>query len=120
MFSCNSNSSYKTEYELKQELKELERENPVDKVSAKYSNWKNLVGEMVVEGDCFSSSDLTTFKDVQIRVNFLSNTNTHLGSEKFVIYEYLKPRSSVHFKQKFMVPREVKNVSLEIIDASNI
>ncbi len=110
-------------YELEQKEKELQRKeqrNPRSNISVDYSYWKNLIGEIVVEGDCINKSEVTTFKDVRIKVNLYSKTNTLLGSEIFVEYQYLKPKRKTHFKKKFMVPKQVKKASLEILDAANI
>jgi hypothetical protein len=122
--SNSNNSSYeeqpkpKTEAELKTDLKLTEESNPLKYLSVT-GQWKlNFYNETVIEVDIFNSAALATFKDVKIKVEFLSKTKTVLGTGYFTVYDYIYPSKSVHFKQKFTYYyKESKSISFNLVDA---
>ena len=85
---------------LKLTIEEQEKMAPLTFLSVDGKLWENLIGQTVIEGDITSSATVAHFKDVVLKVNFYTKTGTFLGSEDFVIYEFVKPGQSTYFKIK--------------------
>jgi hypothetical protein len=99
--SNQEHSGQKTEQELKTDLRQTEESNPTKYLSVSGKWWLNFSNSTVIEGDIYSSATLATFKDVNLKVEFLSQTGTILGTDYFTVYQYVSPGRSAHFKQKF-------------------
>jgi hypothetical protein len=67
-----------------------------------------------------SAATVAQFKDVELKVNFYTKTGTFLGSEDFVIYEFVKPGQSTHFKIKSFGPASAEDVKIEISKAVSL
>ena len=108
----------KTQAELKAELRQTEIQHPVSYISTKFSWWKNLVGETVIEGTLTNNATMAPFKDPVLRVTWLSKTNTPMRVSSYPVYEYLGPRQSVPYKLKVHGPRKAESINLAIESAS--
>ncbi|MBO9681636.1 MAG: DUF4339 domain-containing protein [Flavisolibacter sp.] len=126
---ANNNSSYlapfssevqKSPEELKADLAQTEKRNPLNYINGSTAHHKNLIGEMVMNGTLTNSATLAVFKDVTMQADFLSKTNSIIGSRTFVVYEVIKPGQTVPYKQKILVPKDVTDVKLTIMDATSV
>jgi hypothetical protein len=118
-FNCAGKGSPGYE-SLKLTIEEQEKMAPLTFLSVEGKLWENLIGQTVIEGDITSSATVAQFKDVVLKVNFYTKTGTFLGSEDFVIYEFVNPGQSVHFKIKSFGPVSAKEVRIEISKAVSL
>ncbi|MBC6992287.1 hypothetical protein [Hymenobacter sp. BT491] len=116
-YGVESYSRPKTAAELRAELLERERENPTEYLDTSGKYWRNLINELVVEGDVLNTATMAKFKDPEITVNWYSKTGTQIGSKTYTKYEFLRPNHSVHFKYKMYAPSEVVSVAIGVTDA---
>ena len=115
----NPNTTPKTEDELKSDLETTERANPTKYLSVKFT-WKDdfFTTNTIIEGDITNTSSIATFKDMTVEVLFYSKTNTELHKSSFIVYEYSKPGSTVHFKRKLAYNNKtVASISAHVSDA---
>jgi hypothetical protein len=104
--------------ELRAELAEKERNTPTEYLKGKMGMRSNLIGEKILEGTVANNATIATFKDVVLKVSFLSKTNSLIGTKEFTFYEVLAPKDTKVFKFKTFTPKEVKDFSVEIIGAT--
>ncbi len=107
----------KTPEELRQELLELEQQNPKDYLVNDGTFRENLLGEMVLEGTVANSATMAEFKDVVLSITWLSKTETELGSTEETMYEFIGPGKSVAYKFKFFAPNDTKRVRVTVKNA---
>lgn len=116
LYSCAGRG---TSYEAtRKDLGELEKQSPKEFLTVEFKTWENLIGELVIEGEIKSSASLTKFKDAVLIVKFFTKTQTQLGSENYVIYEFVDPGKSVPFKIKLISPKGTDSISIEISDVA--
>lgn len=117
--STTQSSEPSKEYEeTKESLESQEIRSPNSFLSVDGSYRKNLLGEWVIEGKIISSAKVATYKDVTIRINFYSKTNSYLGSDNQTVYEFIPPNDSKRFKIKSMGYQGAKQINWEIANAS--
>ena len=110
-------SSYKV---TKMTLEKQEKNNPKSFLSVSGRTWENLSGETVIKGDIKNNATIAQFKDVILVVDFYTKTNTHLGSQRFVVYEFVKPGQSAHYKLKMIAPAGTENVNISVESAKAV
>lgn len=101
-------------------LEEQEKIAPISFLEVSGTFRENLIGETVVEGKVKSTASVAKYKDLVISVIFYTKTNTYLGSEDFVLYEFINPGSEVDFKIKTNAPNGTEQVGLEMKEASSV
>ena len=118
-FNCAGKGSRGYE-SLKLTIEEQEKMAPLTFLSVEGKLWENLIGQTVIEGDITSSATVAQFKDVVLKVNFYTKTGTFLGSEDFVVYEFVNPGQSVHFKIKSFGPEGSEKIDVKISEAVSV
>jgi hypothetical protein len=78
---------------------------------------KKLLGQFVVEGTIHNNSNTNTYKNIEIQIEFLSNTGEVIDHESKVLYEFVNPGKSLQFKVKAGVPKSANDFSISITDA---
>lgn len=103
----------KTEAELKAELynRESVRATELLTGSMRYTPiYKNLLSMKVVgmklKGELVNNATLATFKNVRIKVKFLSDTGSELFTRTFEVYDFVGPNSSTGFTQEIEVTHQ--------------
>lgn len=99
---------------MKKDLLEKEEKNPTMFLQVSGNNKKNMIGQTVVKGKISSSARMAIFKDVEIKLDFYSETKALLESDSEIIYVEIKPGSSEHFKTKYFAPKGTDSVALAI------
>jgi hypothetical protein len=98
---------------------EKERAYPSNYLSASGQFRENFWGnKFSIEGNVRNTSTVTTYKDIVVRVDFLSETETVLSSVEHTIYEYFPAHSTQAFKLKVDKPSNCKSISLGIVSAT--
>ena len=103
--------------ELIQQLYEKEKELKQEFIDVKTNYWKNLWGNFVVEMNFTNNAYATIFKDMKVKIIFLSETNAKLDSTTITIYKYIKPQETIIYKEKFSdFPQQTAKVKVQILD----
>ena len=110
----------KTAAELRAELLQREQAAPETYVQVEGKHWRNLIDELVLEGDITNQATLARYKDPVLSVTWYSKTGTELETQHYQIYELVRPQGSAHFKLKTNAPSYVATVALGIASATPI
>lgn len=114
-----SNSS-DNEETIKEDLITIEKRNPKRYLSVESRARKNLIDQNVIIGTITNSATLAKYKDVVLKVIYLSQTGSELGTERFTVYEYVPSGGSIDFKVKLPeTSRSVQQYQLEVISAKS-
>jgi hypothetical protein len=109
-YSGPSISSFSTPAE------DTEHVNPGDYLTAEGKYWKNLIDQWVVEGTIMNTASHTNYKDVVLRVNFYSETESLIESKDFVLYKFFPYGDSQDYKLKMEYPHGAKSCGVEAVD----
>ncbi len=108
--------------ELREELLNKEQESPSDYLTLSYKLDVKIhllkVSEDIINGTIYNSATMATFKDIVLKVKFLTNTDAVLDSKSYTLYEYVSPNGSKDFQIKVVSPSGTKKISAEIFKAS--
>jgi hypothetical protein len=112
-------SSSSTYEESVMTIQEIEAASPLNYLQAAGTYNNNFFGDKVkINGVITNSATVTTYKDVTVRVNFYSKTNTLIGTEDYTLYEFYPPNSKQEFKLKVKAYNDVSSLGWEVINAS--
>lgn len=118
----NSSSGTTNNYEEKvKSVEEQEKEEPTRfvKVSGTYRN--NFFGnKVIIEGDIQNHATVASYKDIVVEVIFYSKTETELGRQNYIIYEYCSPNQSKDFKLKIAKVDGTEKCGLNVVSATPI
>lgn len=110
----------KTAEELRAELVERERNAPSEYLSVEAKEWRNLVDQLVIEGDIANQATLANFKDPVLAVTWYSKTNTELTTQNYPLYELVRAQQTQHFKLKTDAPDYVATIRVGIASATAV
>lgn len=127
--SCSQAESYdrpttfaaerpKTAEELRAELLEREQGSPETYLKVDGTYRRNLISQLVLEGDISNQASLARFKDPVLTVTWYSATDTEVGTESYSIFEVVRPQGTAHFKLKTQAPAYVAKVGMSISTAT--
>jgi len=87
-------------------------------LSLEYSlSYKILSGKDKISGTIYYSSSFTTFKDIGLSVTYVTETGTVIGSDNYVVYDYVYPECSLSFNIKTVSPDGTKKIGVEVKSA---
>ena len=118
--------------ELKQQLLEKEQSNPLNylrvtgsmsenKVKTKHgtffrsSEWK--MDGYILEGYITNLATIASFKDVKVRINFISSTGSTINNTDFVIYDFVPANDGISYKEKIYLPEGTATYEISILKA---
>jgi hypothetical protein len=121
-----------TPSELKQQLLEKEQSNPLNylrvtgsmsenKVKTKHgtffrsSEWK--MDGYILEGYITNLATIASFKDVKVRINFISSTGSTINNTDFVIYDFVPANDGISYKEKIYLPEGTATYEISILKA---
>lgn len=122
LFSCGSGASHadneKASYDQTRSLLlKKENENPGMFLSVTGNSHKNMIGQTVIKGRISSKASIASYKDVEIKFSFYSQTKALLESDKETIFVEVSPGNSVKFKSKYFAPKGTDSVALTVVGA---
>jgi hypothetical protein len=79
---------------------------------------KYKIDGYILNGTISNIATLAVFKDIEIKVTFISKTGTKISSEKFFVYDNSFPNNNVNFEHKIYPPDGTSNFEYKIISAS--
>jgi GYF domain 2 len=116
--SLDSFPREKTPEELRLELQMKERENPKEYLKAYITRRKNLIGENVFEGTITNNASAASFKDITVKIFYLSKTRSVIGYHDFTVYEIIGPNQTVEIKKvKYFAPNDTDEYKIDIVSA---
>lgn len=110
----------RTAEELRAELLQREQGAPTEYLQVAGTYHRNLINQLVLEGDITNQATLARYKDPVLSVTWYSQTQTELGSQQYPIYDVVRSHGSTHYKLKTAAPSEVATVSIGIAGATAI
>ena len=103
---------------LEKDLRKKEENRPLDYLSLDYEHtYRWFAGKEEYYGHIQNSAKYATFMNFDIRVTFLSETKTALGSKVFTIYKYGGPDEQIAFKIQATAPSGYRYHRVELIRA---
>lgn len=118
--SLEASAAPKTAAEMRAELLAEEQSSPGEYLKVTGTYRRNLIDQLVLEGDIQNTATLATFKDPILVVDWISKTNTVIDSKQYRVYELIRHGHSAHFKLKTNAPEEVVTVSMGSNDAVSV
>ncbi len=113
-----NNQHPSTKYEEKKaSIAEMEQESPLKFLKISGSHRKNIINQDVVEGEVSNKATLTTYKNIQVQINFLDAEGGSIEKQKHTLDDAVKPGSTTDFKIKVKV-KGATSVSVDIVDAT--
>ena len=109
-----TNDQYKSS---KLTIEQIEKKSPIQFLSVTGKDKHNLIGQTVVKGEIVNKATVVTYKDVSVSIKFFSKTGAVLEEDEEVIYDEVKPGSSINFKSKFFAPKGTDDVKMKITKA---
>jgi len=110
--------------ELRADLKETERAHILDLLDV------TAEVKRVDEGGLFktkfvtylhakitNSASVATVKDVKLRIDFFSKTDSPIGSNELTVYEFIPPNGEHSWKQKITWPADAERYKLILVTA---
>jgi hypothetical protein len=79
---------------------------------------KYKIDGYILKGTISNIATFAVFKDIGIKVTFISKTGTKIGSEKFIVYDNSSPNNNINFEQKIYLPEGTANCEHTIVSAS--
>lgn len=100
-------------------VEETERADPARFLKAEGTYRTNFWGDqMVIEGTIVSTATVANFKDVVVRVALLSETDTELERENYVIYQRFPAHGRTDFTLRVKRSKAAKKVNLDVVGAT--
>lgn len=115
----------KTEAELRMELLSKEKNSPLTYLSLNQINFEKkllafITNEASITGVVKNSASIAKYKDLRVRVNYYSATNTIFKSQDYVIYKYFPPQSHTPITLEVDFPDGFSKYGVEILGATPI
>ena len=113
----NQHPSSKYE-EKKASIADMEKESPLKflKVTGSFRN--NLANQTVIEGEVSNKATLTSYKNIEVSVNFKDKEGSSIEKQKHTLDENVKPGETTDFKIKVSHVKDAESVTIDIVDAT--
>lgn len=120
-FSCQERQ--KTPEELKLELMTSELSNwrkyvQLKDVHLKEDNHLFKPDEVIISGTVLNTATIAQYKDIQYKVLFYSKTKTVIGEKEYVVYDFLKPNSSIQINATIIPPKGYAYFDIQLINVA--
>ncbi len=121
LFSCKDSANSdrpSSKYEgTKAQMADMEKDSPTKFLKVSGSSRNNLVNRTVVEGEVSNKSSLTTYKNIEVQLNFKDKEGKSLEKQKHTLEEVVKPGESADFKIKVKHVKDAESVTIDIVGA---
>ncbi|MBS4063513.1 MAG: hypothetical protein KGZ74_03090 [Chitinophagaceae bacterium] len=117
--NSGSLGGFNTSYERKvMTVEEIEQADPAKFIKADGKYMPTVFGKKFrIFGKVTNNATVAKYKDISIKINYYSETETFLHSEVYVLYEYLTPHMAKEFEIKVNKPAGSTKVGLEAVGA---
>lgn len=111
-------SGYEARLRMERQAKESrESEEPSKYLELNFDYRNNLLGESVLEGKVKNRAELSSFRDITLRIIFFDKKTNVLDSTSQVINETLAPGQDHSFKYKIKSPKGTKAADMKVAEA---
>jgi len=105
---------------LRAELLKDEKAKPKTYLSIIKQNNAHRIDGWYVSGVIKNTASLAEFKDAVVIVSFYTQTQTHLTSQQYTLYQYFKPNKPQYFSFKVHAPKPTASINITIKDATAV
>lgn len=111
----------KSPEQIKRELREAERNAPLDYLKVNNWDWSvNLAYNTVVKGRITNYASIAGFKNITLKATFFTKTGSYVSDETWTVLEYLAPGSSFDFRRTITgYWKDAKRGSVEVMSAES-
>lgn len=103
---------------LEKALLKKEENAPLNYLTLDYEHtYRWFAGKEEFYGNIYNNAEYATFMNFEIRVTFLSETKTALGSKVYTHFKYLEPGEQITFKFQSSSPSGYRYHRVELIRA---
>jgi hypothetical protein len=100
-------------------VEEIEQADPAKFLVADGQYMPTIFGKKFrIFGKVTNNATVAKYKDISIKINYYSETETLLHSEVYVLYEFLTPHLTKEFEIKVKKPAGSTKVGLEAVGAT--
>lgn len=127
-------ATQKSEEQIKQELLYLENSKPLkylklkdeslkpNEVQTRHSTWlrkaKYEIQGYLFKSNVSNTATLGKFKDLVIKITYISTTGSEISSEKITVYEFVKPNETKEISFIVNPSFEFSGYNIEIVSAT--
>jgi hypothetical protein len=115
--SANERVSPRLYQSVKPRIEEQERQKPLEHLASHGSCHLNFAGEWIVEGYIQNLARTITYKDLQMRFHFYTNTGTEVGTVDRAITKFFPPSLHERYRFKLQGPSGTSFIKHELIQA---
>lgn len=121
-FDQLSHSGHGSTYQEKvMTVEEVERASPERFLVASGTWNENFWGNRLkIHGTVTSKATVAKYKDVRIRVRYLSATETILGTDDYLLYEFVPAHSTVNFEWTIDKPNDCEKLGWDVVSATPV
>lgn len=102
-----------------QSVEEIERSQPTNFLNASGTYNETLFGNNIkVHGVIKNSATVANFKDVVVKVTYYSKTQTVIGSNNYIIYDFFPPHSEKNFELKIDKIDGTNTIGWDVVKAT--
>ena len=118
--ACNNNHNNNGSYqEQVQSVEEIERSQPTNFLNASGTYNQTLFGNNIkVHGVIKNSATVANFKDVVVKVTYYSKTQTVIGRNNYIIYDFFPPHSEKTFELKIDKIDGTNTIGWDVVKAT--
>ena len=110
---------YASYYTLTNKLHDFEKANQLFFLKADGKYRESFWGDKFkLDVEVENSANQTVYKDITLRVQLYSETDTHIGTEETTIYRKINPNTKQTFAVEIPKYQDVKKLGWEVISAS--
>jgi hypothetical protein len=118
MSQMSENTSQESYIQKVMTVEEIEKANPLNFLDVSLSYREMLFSsKYVLNIDIKNSATVAYYKDVVVKINFLSRTGSEISSENHTLYEYFPPHSTKKFEFKVKKPKGAEKISYGLAGA---
>ena len=120
--ACNNNrgnGGSDTYQEKVQSVEEIEHSQPTNFLNASGTYNETLFGNSIkVHGVIKNNATVANFKDVVVKVTYYSKTQTVIGSNNYIIYDFFPPHSEKAFELKIDKYDGTNTIGWDVVKAT--
>lgn len=120
LYGCDTSSgSAVTHHEARMSIEQEEALYPQNYLLADGTYRESFLGgEFVIKGNIFNQATHVDYKDVVIEINYYSQTETLIDTERYVLYKHFPTNHTIPFELRVKKPAAAKQLGWRVIDAA--
>lgn len=120
--SCENKNDYdittsKSYEKNKLTLEKTEQKSPASFLYVDGERKRNILGQSIIKGQIINRAKIVTYKDIEVKLSFYSQTGAVLEEDHEVLYETIVPGGTKKFKSKYFTPKGTDSIGFKIVSA---